>query len=102
MNNDKVEGLVPEWAVEPVNPHETLQPVQGEPQQLQQAALQEEQESVQVQVLYDFNAESPEELTCNAGDRVIVQEEVDGWLLCNIPGTSRSGLVPASYVAGYE
>ena len=49
MNNDKVEGLVPEWAVEPVNPHETLQPVQGEPQQLQQAALQEEQESVQVQ-----------------------------------------------------
>jgi len=101
VTRDNVEGLVPEWAVEPVNPTEVLGEVVDDVAPTSHAN-DVGGDRVQVQMLYDFVAESEEELTCNAGDTLYVEEEVDGWLLCTVAGGSRSGLVPASYVSGYE
>ncbi|XP_030593891.1 vinexin isoform X2 [Archocentrus centrarchus] len=49
--------------------------------------------------LYNFNADLPVELSFRKGEVISVTRRVDDqWLEGRIPGTSRSGIFPASYV----
>ncbi|XP_015226412.1 PREDICTED: sorbin and SH3 domain-containing protein 1-like isoform X3 [Cyprinodon variegatus] len=49
--------------------------------------------------LYNFNADLPVELSFRKGEVISITRRVDNqWLEGRIPGTSRSGIFPASYV----
>ena len=51
-----------------------------------------------VKVLFDFSAQSEEELSVHEGDVIQLVGEVDeNWLLCEVDG--REGIVPASYAS---
>ncbi|KAJ2993776.1 hypothetical protein HDV02_002083 [Globomyces sp. JEL0801] len=51
-----------------------------------------------VKALYEFVAESGNELTIRPGDIIIVTEEVDeGWWIGTIQGTNSSGMFPSNY-----
>ncbi|KAJ8378057.1 hypothetical protein AAFF_G00248520 [Aldrovandia affinis] len=49
--------------------------------------------------LFNFSADLPVELSFRKGDRICVTRRVDdSWFEGRVPGTSRSGIFPASYV----
>lgn len=51
------------------------------------------------QAAFDFNAETPEELSVKAGEPLLVlKPETDGWFTCRAINSGREGFVPASYV----
>lgn len=53
-----------------------------------------------VTALYDYNANSPDELTMKKGDAILVIEfgEDDGWLKGKVVSTGQAGLFPSNYV----
>ncbi|PAA64737.1 hypothetical protein BOX15_Mlig009415g2, partial [Macrostomum lignano] len=62
-----------------------------------------EGEHYTARALYSFNRTAADELTVQAGDRLLVapkrlQPDVPNWLLAACPATRASGLVPAAYV----
>lgn len=57
--------------------------------------------------LYDFQADSDEELSFMAGDVLVVLDESpeltqDGWCQARLRGTKHTGLAPVSYLESAE
>ncbi|KAJ3324137.1 hypothetical protein HDV06_000678 [Boothiomyces sp. JEL0866] len=52
----------------------------------------------QVKVLYDFDAETDQELSIRTGEIISVTEEIDsGWWIGTIVGSNRTGMFPSNY-----
>uniref|UniRef100_A0A8C8XVH1 Sorbin and SH3 domain containing 2 n=1 Tax=Panthera leo TaxID=9689 RepID=A0A8C8XVH1_PANLE len=85
-------GIFPISYVEKLTPPEKAQPARPPPP----AQPGEIGEAV---AKYNFNADTNVELSLRKGDRVILLKRVDqNWYEGKIPGTSRQGIFPVSYV----
>ncbi|XP_045444905.1 sorbin and SH3 domain-containing protein 2 isoform X5 [Pipistrellus kuhlii] len=85
-------GIFPISYVEKLSPPEKAQPARPPPP----AQPGEIGEAI---AKYNFNADTNVELSLRKGDRVILLKRVDqNWYEGKIPGTSRQGIFPVSYV----
>ncbi|XP_077135744.1 sorbin and SH3 domain-containing protein 2 isoform X4 [Ranitomeya variabilis] len=85
-------GILPISYVEKINPTEKSQPVRPPPP----AQIREIGEAI---AKYNFTADTNVELTLRKGDKVTLLKKVDqNWYEGKIPGTSRQGIFPVSYV----
>ncbi|XP_063776860.1 sorbin and SH3 domain-containing protein 2 isoform X17 [Pseudophryne corroboree] len=85
-------GILPISYVEKISPTERVQPMRPPPP----AQVREIGEAV---AKYNFTADTNVELTLKKGDRVTLLKKVDqNWYEGKIPGTSRQGIFPVSYV----
>ncbi|XP_073434793.1 sorbin and SH3 domain-containing protein 2 isoform X2 [Dendrobates tinctorius] len=85
-------GILPISYVEKINPTEKSQPVRPPPP----AQVREIGEAI---AKYNFTADTNVELTLRKGDKVTLLKKVDqNWYEGKIPGTSRQGIFPVSYV----
>ncbi|NWV34665.1 SRBS2 protein, partial [Grantiella picta] len=85
-------GIFPISYVEKLSPPEKAQPARPPPP----AQIGEIGEAV---AKYNFNADTNVELSLRKGDRVILLKRVDqNWYEGKIPGTSKQGIFPVSYV----
>ncbi|XP_063090730.1 sorbin and SH3 domain-containing protein 2 isoform X22 [Cavia porcellus] len=85
-------GIFPISYVEKLTPPEKAQPARPPPP----AQLGEIGEAI---AKYNFNADTNVELSLRKGDRIILLKRVDqNWYEGKIPGTTRQGIFPVSYV----
>ncbi|XP_073501446.1 sorbin and SH3 domain-containing protein 2 isoform X23 [Phyllobates terribilis] len=85
-------GILPISYVEKISPTEKSQPVRPPPP----AQVREIGEAI---AKYNFTADTNVELTLRKGDKVTLLKKVDqNWYEGKIPGTSRQGIFPVSYV----
>ncbi|KAM8940147.1 sorbin and SH3 domain-containing protein 2 isoform 2-T2 [Pelodytes ibericus] len=85
-------GIFPISYVEKISPTEKAQPVRPPPP----AQVREIGEAI---AKYNFTADTNVELSLKKGDRVMLLKKVDqNWYEGKIPGTSRQGIFPMSYV----
>ncbi|XP_008110003.2 sorbin and SH3 domain-containing protein 2 isoform X41 [Anolis carolinensis] len=85
-------GIFPISYVEKLTPPEKAQPARPPPP----AHVAEIGEAV---AKYNFNADTNVELSLRKGDRIILLRRVDqNWYEGKLPGTSRQGIFPVSYV----
>ncbi|XP_060634603.2 sorbin and SH3 domain-containing protein 2 isoform X13 [Anolis sagrei] len=85
-------GIFPISYVEKLSPPEKAQPARPPPP----AHVAEIGEAV---AKYNFNADTNVELSLRKGDRIILLRRVDqNWYEGKLPGTSRQGIFPVSYV----
>ncbi|XP_010143396.1 PREDICTED: sorbin and SH3 domain-containing protein 2 isoform X3 [Buceros rhinoceros silvestris] len=85
-------GIFPISYVEKLSPPEKAQPARPPPP----AQIGEIGEAI---AKYNFSADTNVELSLRKGDRVILLKRVDqNWYEGKIPGTSRQGIFPVSYV----
>ncbi|XP_068134787.1 sorbin and SH3 domain-containing protein 2 isoform X11 [Hyperolius riggenbachi] len=85
-------GIFPISYVEKISPAEKAQPVRPPPP----AQVREIGDAI---AKYNFTADTNVELTLKKGDRVTILKKVDqNWYEGKIPGSSRQGIFPVSYV----
>lgn len=73
--------------------------IEGTSKSMKQCEIKEEFDS-QMVVLFDFEAQAPDDLSVRRGEWVMTRradQQVDGWLWVYSPRSSRSGYIPKAY-----
>ncbi|ORX77398.1 SH3-domain-containing protein [Basidiobolus meristosporus CBS 931.73] len=90
QTSDEPELKIRDFAYPPSDPRHWGEYVEEEEEE-------DDVESVQVRALYDFTAESPDELSFSEGDILNIQyKECEGWLVGYLE--DQVGLIPENYV----